>query len=99
MYRGDFLQDPAKFPAELEMGFWKLKSLAERPSPRVIKSHLPFHLLPPKLLDTSKVRLEVRCDSIIPSCKLMKSFVSTGNLCSAQSQRCYSFQLSPFQVV
>lgn len=26
------------------------------PSPRVIRPHLPFNLLPPKLLDTSKVR-------------------------------------------
>jgi hypothetical protein len=26
------------------------------PSPRVIRPHLPFNLLPPKLLDTSKVQ-------------------------------------------
>ncbi|KOB70912.1 Retinol dehydratase [Operophtera brumata] len=32
-----------------------LKILAEMPSPRFIKSHLPMSLLPPKLLDTAKV--------------------------------------------
>lgn len=32
-----------------------LEKIAELPSPRVIKSHLPFYLLPPRLVDTCKV--------------------------------------------
>ena len=44
-----------------EQGFsvdWMIDSVefaAKLPSPRVIKSHLPFEFLPPKLLDTCKV--------------------------------------------
>ena len=44
-----------------EKGFnmdWMIESVefaANLPSPRVIKSHLPFEFLPPKLLDTCKV--------------------------------------------
>merc|ERR1719319_171183 len=44
-----------------EKGFnmdWMIDSVefaANLPSPRVIKSHLPFEFLPPKLLDTCKV--------------------------------------------
>ena len=34
-----------------------LNSAEKMPSPRVLKSHLPFYLLHPKLLDTSKVSL------------------------------------------
>ena len=30
-------------------------ALSKLPSPRIIKTHLPFYLLHPKLLDTSKV--------------------------------------------
>ena len=30
-------------------------------TPRVIKTHLPLYLLNPKLLDTSKVRLQIEC--------------------------------------
>ena len=32
-----------------------VKLAASMPSPRVIKSHLPFEFLPPNLLDTCKV--------------------------------------------
>jgi hypothetical protein len=32
-----------------------LDKVEKMPSPRVIKSHLPFYLLNPKLLDTCKV--------------------------------------------
>nr|CAH0104487.1 unnamed protein product [Daphnia galeata] len=32
-----------------------IDKIEEMTSPRVIKSHLPFYLLPPKLLDTAKV--------------------------------------------
>ena len=34
-----------------------LEKIAEMPSPRVLKTHLPFHLLPPRLVDTSKVNI------------------------------------------
>ena len=34
-----------------------LAKVSRLPSPRVIKSHLPFYLLHPQLLDTSKVLL------------------------------------------
>jgi len=32
-----------------------LDKIEEMPSPRIIKSHLPFYLLPPRLVDTCKV--------------------------------------------
>ena len=32
------------------------EKIDELPSPRVIKSHLPFYLLPPRLVDTCKVQ-------------------------------------------
>lgn len=32
-----------------------LQNVEKMPSPRILKSHLPFYLLHPKLLDTSKV--------------------------------------------
>ncbi|XP_046641045.1 sulfotransferase 1B1-like [Daphnia pulicaria] len=51
---GDYLISPDKMPQEIRE-CWALESLDKRPSPRVIKSHLPFNLLPPQLLDTSKV--------------------------------------------
>ncbi|XP_057376854.1 sulfotransferase 1A1-like isoform X2 [Daphnia carinata] len=51
---GDFLQSPERMPQEIR-DCWSLESMAKRPSPRIIKSHLPFYLLPPKLLDTCKV--------------------------------------------
>lgn len=35
--------------------FFTPKKLAAMKSPRAIKSHLPFFLLPPKLIDTCKV--------------------------------------------
>ena len=44
--------------SKLKQGFsvdWMIDSVeftAKLPSPRVIKSHLPFEFLPPKLLDT-----------------------------------------------
>ena len=47
--------------SKLKQGFsvdWMVDSVeftAKLPSPRVIKSHLPFEFLPPKLLDTCKV--------------------------------------------
>ena len=34
-----------------------LNSVDKMPSPRILKSHLPFYLLHPQLLDTSKVNL------------------------------------------
>jgi len=33
----------------------KAKAIDELPSPRVLRPHLPLDLLPPTLLDTSKV--------------------------------------------
>ena len=37
-----------------------IDKIEEMTSPRVIKSHLPFYLLPPKLLDTAKVWTRLR---------------------------------------
>jgi hypothetical protein len=34
-----------------------LNSVDKMPSPRILKSHLPFYLLHPELLDTAKVNL------------------------------------------
>ena len=41
--------------SELQKFIPTLEQIEARPSPRVIKSHLPLYLLHPKLLDTSKV--------------------------------------------
>ena len=43
--------------------------IADMPSPRVIKSHLPFHMLNPQLLDTSKVHILLVL-YLFESCKL-----------------------------
>ncbi len=40
---------------ELYSVFPPLEAIDALPSPRSIKSHLPFYLLPPDLLETSKV--------------------------------------------
>lgn len=32
-----------------------IEKMEQLPSPRILKSHLPFHLLPPRLLNTAKV--------------------------------------------
>jgi len=42
-----------------------LEQIESRPSPRVIKSHLPLYLLHPKLLDTSKVNNKMNAIIII----------------------------------
>jgi hypothetical protein len=42
-----------------------LDQIESRPSPRVIKSHLPLYLLHPKLLDTSKVNNKMNAVIII----------------------------------
>lgn len=39
-------------PAEITV-----ENVEKMPSPRIIKTHLPFYLLNPKLLETSKVNL------------------------------------------
>ena len=48
---------PRVAPPELGKLIMSLEMIENMLSPRVIKSHLPFHLLHPKLLDTSKVSL------------------------------------------
>nr|CAH0104486.1 unnamed protein product [Daphnia galeata] len=42
-------------PPEIMDNLVTIEKIEEMTSPRVIKSHLPFYLLPPKLLDTAKV--------------------------------------------
>lgn len=37
-----------------------IEKMEQLPSPRILKSHLPFHLLPPRLLNTAKVIFVVR---------------------------------------
>lgn len=52
---------PSKFtPPEFQKMTIPLEVIERMPSPRAIKSHLPFYLLPPKLLDTSKVNLGIK---------------------------------------
>ncbi|KAK4026522.1 hypothetical protein OUZ56_015517 [Daphnia magna] len=57
MSRTPFIEVPFLTPAtELSPeAMQMLKSFEKMPSPRIFKSHLPFYLLHPKLLDTSKV--------------------------------------------
>lgn len=50
-----YMVPPGVAPPELDKMMIPLEKIETMPSPRVIKSHLPFHLLHPKLLDTSKV--------------------------------------------
>lgn len=42
-------------PPELLAVMPTVEVINKMPSPRIIKSHLPFAFLPPKLLSTSKV--------------------------------------------
>ena len=50
-----YMVPPGVAPPKLDKMMIPLEKIETMPSPRVIKSHLPFHLLHPKLLDTSKV--------------------------------------------
>lgn len=63
-----------------------IEKVEKMPSPRVIKSHLPFHLLPPDLLDTAKV-----LDKKIHRIKSIISEYRQGYLRRSQSQRRYRF--------
>jgi len=45
---------PANTPEETRKEVPTPEMIASMPSPVVVKSHLPFYLLHPKLLDTSK---------------------------------------------
>lgn len=49
-----YLFPPEDLPSEFVRQF-SLDNYSQLPSPRVLRSHLPFYLLPPSLLDTSKV--------------------------------------------
>ncbi|KAI9555126.1 hypothetical protein GHT06_017641 [Daphnia sinensis] len=50
-----YMLPPGTMPAEFTKMMVTLEMVEEMPSPRIIKSHLPFYLLHPKLLDTCKV--------------------------------------------
>ena len=62
------VQKTPSFQAEDVIG--KLDSM---PSPRLIKSHLPFELLPPDLLDTCKVVFVARFSAML--CKSVYKFI------------------------
>jgi len=53
--RSPFLEMPMMFITSDEEAEEVIGKLDSMPSPRLIKSHLPFELLPPDLLDTCKV--------------------------------------------
>jgi len=59
--RSPFIEYPTLIQQEtVDPGEWTTEQLQALPSPRVIKSHLPFYLLPPRLVDTCKVVYVVR---------------------------------------
>lgn len=52
----NYFADWSEFaPPEIMENLITIEKIEQMPSPRVVKSHLPFHLLPPNLLDTAKV--------------------------------------------
>jgi len=53
--RSPFLEMPMMFISSEEEAEGVIAKIDSMPSPRLIKSHLPFELLPPNLLDTCKV--------------------------------------------
>lgn len=57
---GDMLElvkgDPVKTQMAYTIAENRVPMINAMPSPRVIKSHLPFSLLPPNLLRTAKVK-------------------------------------------
>ncbi|XP_057376850.1 sulfotransferase 1C3-like [Daphnia carinata] len=75
----------AKATAELKDALPTLDKMADLPSPRVLKSHLPAYLLPPDLLDTCKVIYVARNpkDAIVSFYyfhQMVKFFQFTGTL-------------------
>lgn len=54
--RMPYIVSPKTAPPELVKIMLPLEAVDQMPSPRVIKSHLPFNFLNPNLLDTCKVR-------------------------------------------
>jgi hypothetical protein len=81
-------------PPEIMDNLITIEKIEEMTSPRVIKSHLPFQLLPPNLLDTAKVRTFL---SITFLKKHFDSFsvwlMTSGDLRCPQSQGRHRFLL------
>jgi len=65
------------FSKEMNEASWRTMAAArELPNPRVIKTHLPICLLPPKLLDTCKVVFMARNPLVRKGCFQIKiSFI------------------------
>ena len=58
LYSANYINHWDKFAAEGSfdsMDIITIDEIEKMPSPRVLKCHLPFDLLPPNLLDTAKV--------------------------------------------
>ena len=71
-----------------------IDKIEEMTSPRVIKSHLPFYLLPQKLLDTAKVRMTSFPNEILKILGLIINLkIMTGDLRCTQSQGRHRFLL------
>lgn len=58
----DLVRQPVKKLMAFLLGeaMLTVRDLENMPSPRVMKSHLPFYLLHPELLDTSKVEICIK---------------------------------------
>ena len=73
------------------------EDLEALPSPRLIKTHYPFELLPPSLLETCKVikKILVNPQKVGPNKRWRTPFYLSGSLCLSQRQRCRGLLLPP----
>ena len=69
---------PANTPEETRKEVPTPEMISAMPSPVVVKSHLPFYLLHPKLLDTSKAALIQKTRNYLK--RLSYSFPFSGGL-------------------
>ena len=83
-----------KMQAMREM-FMNVDKVEQLPSPRVLRPHLPFNLLPPQLLDTTKV---IAYNLSHTRSYIYDSIHYAGGLRGSQSERCHRFLLLSSQI-
>ncbi len=91
--RPDFNSTPKNAENVLQFMEHSIEFVEKMERPRIIKTHLPFELLPQKMLDTCKVRnsLQWLWYDLIHLCTYLTSF--PGHLCWQECERCRCLQV------
>ncbi len=78
--------------------FMNVDKVEQLPSPRVLRPHLLFNLLPPQLLDTTKVIAYNLSHQIAYLRRHSLYELIAGGLRGSQSERCHRFLLLSSQI-